>query len=321
MSAGARTALLFTLGFLLVACAYLGYRTHSLSQAIASLQSRTIPHDIKQVMARKLYYADKTWHAGEARDWQAAGWYAWQVWRMGNSIAAAGIENSNGPLAELEQSMFLPTIDPLLETMRNDDVAAFEARYRDMVAACNACHAATEHAYVRIRGSLSTTSVDRCRESRSPLEPIDDPARSTTEEYRQRLAELDFHAVLSELCPNPVLGFLCGFLQNLLKNLTICRRIYELPNPERARGEQHGGQPQREHGLPRDRRPRLPQGNARHRPLVVPTPTPAPVSDEVERAPVPTRAQMSVARSVFAACSTSIPATVHAAARHCGCWP
>jgi len=107
---------------------------------------------------------------------------------------------------------------------------------------------------------LSTTSVDRCRESRSPLEPIDDPARNTAEEYRQRLAELDFHAVLSELCPNPVLGFLCGFLQNLLKNLTICRRIYELPNPERARGEQH------------DRRPRLPQGNARHRPLVVPKP-------------------------------------------------
>jgi len=150
MSAGTRAALFFALGLLVLACAYLGFRTHSLSQAVASLQSRSIPHDIKQVMARKLYYADKTWHAGQGRDWQAAGWYAWQVWRMGNSIAEAGIENANGPLAKLEQSMFLPTIDPLIEAMRNDDVAAFEARYRDMVAACNACHAATEHAYVRI---------------------------------------------------------------------------------------------------------------------------------------------------------------------------
>jgi len=142
MSAGMRAALFFTAGLLVLACAYLGYRTHILLQAVASLQSRTIPHDIKQVMARKLYYADKTWYAGQARDWQAAGWYAWQVWRMGNSIAEAGIENANGPLAKLEQSMFLPTIDPLIEAMRNDDVAAFEARYRDMVAACNACHAA-----------------------------------------------------------------------------------------------------------------------------------------------------------------------------------
>jgi len=52
------------------------------------------------------------------------------------------------------------------------------------------------------------------------------------EEYRQRLAELDFHAVLAELCPNRVLGFVCGFLQNLLRNLSICRRIYDKPNPE-----------------------------------------------------------------------------------------
>ena len=52
------------------------------------------------------------------------------------------------------------------------------------------------------------------------------------EEYRQRLAELDFHRVLAELCPNRVLGFVCGFLQNLLRNLSICRRIYDKPNPE-----------------------------------------------------------------------------------------
>lgn len=51
------------------------------------------------------------------------------------------------------------------------------------------------------------------------------------EEYRQRLAELDFHSVLAELCPNQVLGFVCGFLQNLLRNLSICRRIYDKPNP------------------------------------------------------------------------------------------
>jgi len=79
-------------------------------------------------MARKRYYADKTWPAGRARDWQAAGWYAWQVWRMANGIPEAGIENSNGPLAELERSMFQPTIDPLIDTMRAGDPAAFEGR-------------------------------------------------------------------------------------------------------------------------------------------------------------------------------------------------
>ena len=60
----------------------------------------------------------------------------------------------------------------------------------------------------------------------------DHPASTLGEEYQQRMAELDFHSVLAELCPNPVLGFMCGFLQNLLRDLTVCRRIYDRPNPE-----------------------------------------------------------------------------------------
>ncbi|MCT7376577.1 FadR/GntR family transcriptional regulator [Chelativorans salis] len=59
----------------------------------------------------------------------------------------------------------------------------------------------------------------------------DHPAETVGEEYQQRMAELDFHAVLAEISPNPVLGFMCGFLQNLLRNLTVCRRIYDRPNP------------------------------------------------------------------------------------------
>lgn len=57
------------------------------------------------------------------------------------------------------------------------------------------------------------------------------PPRDRGEEYQQRLAELDFHSVLAELCPNPILGFICGFMHNLLRNLTICRHIYGSPNP------------------------------------------------------------------------------------------
>ena len=58
------------------------------------------------------------------------------------------------------------------------------------------------------------------------------PPRDRGEEYRQRLAELDFHSVLAELSPNPILGFICGFMHNLLRNLTICRQIYASPNPD-----------------------------------------------------------------------------------------
>ncbi|QQM29731.1 FadR family transcriptional regulator [Martelella lutilitoris] len=56
-------------------------------------------------------------------------------------------------------------------------------------------------------------------------------AETAEEEYIQRLAELDFHAELARHAQNPVLGFACGLLLNLLRDLPICRAIYEERNP------------------------------------------------------------------------------------------
>lgn len=59
-----------------------------------------------------------------------------------------------------------------------------------------------------------------------------EPPQDLEEERLQRHAELDFHAILVDYCPNPVLGFMCRFLQSLLRELTVCKRIYEEPIPD-----------------------------------------------------------------------------------------
>lgn len=51
------------------------------------------------------------------------------------------------------------------------------------------------------------------------------------EEYRQRLAELDFHVELARHAENTLLGFNCIFLVSLLRDMTVCRAIYKEPNP------------------------------------------------------------------------------------------
>lgn len=84
---------------------------------------------------------------------------------------------------------------------------------------------------------MAASLVDRLSEAdfqrlHATIRIYDHPPANLDEEYRQRLAELEFHSVLAELCPNPVLGFMCGFLQELLRSLAICRRIYGTPNPE-----------------------------------------------------------------------------------------
>ncbi|MCO5073342.1 MAG: FCD domain-containing protein [Rhizobiaceae bacterium] len=55
---------------------------------------------------------------------------------------------------------------------------------------------------------------------------------SAEEEYRQRLAELDFHAELARNTPNRLLGFVITVLLSLLRDMTVCREIYSEPNPE-----------------------------------------------------------------------------------------
>lgn len=66
------------------------------------------------------------------------------------------------------------------------------------------------------------------------------PPRNIAEEREQRMAELDFHGVLADACPNPILAFSCRFLQSQLKSLAVCRRIYEMPQPElRRRGRNY----------------------------------------------------------------------------------
>ena len=56
--------------------------------------------------------------------------------------------------------------------------------------------------------------------------------KTAEEEYRQRLAELDFHAELARSSSNRLLGFVAVFLLSLLRDMTVCREIYKEPNPE-----------------------------------------------------------------------------------------
>ncbi|MCE8018580.1 FadR family transcriptional regulator [Halomonas sp. MCCC 1A11036] len=65
----------------------------------------------------------------------------------------------------------------------------------------------------------------------------DHPPTSLDEERIQRIKELEFHLVLVDYCPNPLLALMCRFPIRLLMSMTVCQRIYDQPYPElRQRG-------------------------------------------------------------------------------------
>ncbi len=52
------------------------------------------------------------------------------------------------------------------------------------------------------------------------------------EEREQHIASLEFHCILGELSGNPLLGFIVRFQVNVLRELTVHRKLYEPINPE-----------------------------------------------------------------------------------------
>ncbi|WP_366142853.1 FCD domain-containing protein [Pseudooceanicola sp.] len=69
------------------------------------------------------------------------------------------------------------------------------------------------------------------------LASCDPPATSVEEECEQHVALLKFHSLLAEFAENELLGFLIGFMAQILTDLTVNRKLYAPPNVElRAKG-------------------------------------------------------------------------------------
>ena len=77
-----------------------------------------------------------------------------------------------------------------------------------------------------------TLSHEAFEALQSTIRLYEEAPKTAEQEYRQRLAELDFHAELARSTPNKLLGFVAVFLLSLLRDMTVCREIYRESNPD-----------------------------------------------------------------------------------------
>jgi len=73
-------------------------------------------------------------------------------------------------------------------------------------------------------------SADQIRELRAIMARYRTPARTADEERRQHIDSLVFHAKLAEFAENALLGFIIGFLAQILTELTVFKQLYAEPN-------------------------------------------------------------------------------------------
>lgn len=75
-------------------------------------------------------------------------------------------------------------------------------------------------------------SEDALAELESTIAAYTEPTGNLDEEREQHIASLRFHALLAHHADNALLGFLIGFMANILSDLTVYRRLYSPPNIE-----------------------------------------------------------------------------------------
>ena len=95
-------------------------------------------------------YSTKLYFAGTAGNQELASWYSWKLESALRDVRQGKIEPYayNGwDAIELAEMLEEPIAD-LNVSIKEGDWKAFESKYDRLLQTCNACHAATEHAFV-----------------------------------------------------------------------------------------------------------------------------------------------------------------------------
>ena len=88
-----------------------------------------------------------------------------------------------------------------------------------------------------LAGRLSEAQLARLAEL---VRRHDRPARSPEEERQEHIASLAFHKQLADYADNRLLGFVIGFMAQMLTEMTVYHRLYDPPNLELwRRGRMH----------------------------------------------------------------------------------
>lgn len=75
-------------------------------------------------------------------------------------------------------------------------------------------------------------SAEQLSDLNAVTEAYRHPAKTAEEEREQHVQSLRFHQLLAEFAGNRLLGFMIGFMAQILTEMTVYRKLYDPPNEE-----------------------------------------------------------------------------------------
>ena len=108
--------------------------------------------ELAPLMLRLQIHMDKLYWAGKAQNWPLAAFYAHELNETLATITKAKIVDEGVNVSALANPMLAGALGGLEAATK--DKRGFAAKYEATVQACNGCHAATKHPFIRIQVPL-----------------------------------------------------------------------------------------------------------------------------------------------------------------------
>lgn len=106
--------------------------------------------ELGAAMGNMQRFTEKLYFAGQAGNWALADFYLHEINETTEAIIKAKVVDEGMPVGELMKGMLPPSIASVQEAIQTRDAAQFASRYDGLLTSCNACHASTRHAFVKI---------------------------------------------------------------------------------------------------------------------------------------------------------------------------
>ena len=99
----------------------------------------------------------KIWLAGEARNWDLAGYQLTELKEVLSDVQDLVPRYQNVPIGEMIDAIITETITELEGTIEKRDFNSFSVSFDKLTAACNSCHQAANRGYIAIRRPTQST--------------------------------------------------------------------------------------------------------------------------------------------------------------------
>lgn len=106
--------------------------------------------ELAPVMGRLQVYANKLWFAGNAANWELAGFYVHEIEEAFEQIEEHDIIENGVEISDAIKEWGLTPLERMEAVIKSSDKNGFSAEYDVMISNCNGCHVVTRHNFIKI---------------------------------------------------------------------------------------------------------------------------------------------------------------------------